>query len=224
MLHKFDAEEHGIVEVVDPRELFDRTSRGWRVLAILEAEVVVSKEEEVAPPPPPPPEPNVYPSNTYAPSINPTYARHFTETHFTYVLAQPKDQRIEELVAERDEAMGERQTQGSRADELESEVANLRKQVRGQTTIEDKLEKDLAAALGAVEEANAKADEAEKKRKAAITAMNKATKLYQGQMEILWNELGAAKMRELLGHDVESPIPLPKPKTAMERIADDDTP
>lgn len=226
MLHKFEGEEHGIIEIATTMgEVRDRTSRGWRLLAILEAEVVVPQQEEVSPPPPPQRDPNDY-GNTYnpTPDINPSYTRHFTETQFTYVLAQPKDQRIEELVTERDDAVGARQTQWDRAVELESEVESLTKQVKGGTEIENKLEADLAAAVKATQEANDKVTAEAQKRKDAVEAGGKATRVYNQRMEILWQELGAARMRELLGHDVESPIPLPKPKSAMERIADDETP
>lgn len=219
MLHKFEGDEHGIIEITHSDGVRAMTGRGWKLLAILEAEVVVSKEEEVAPLPP---EPGTFP--TAIPTANPTYTRHFTETRFTYVLAQPKDQRIDDLVEERDKAINDLAAQWERTNELETDVANLTKQVEGGTEIESQLEGDLAKARAAVQEANDKASEEERSRKEAVTAGNKAAKRYREHMETLWQELGAARMRELLGHDMESPIPLPKPKTAMERIAEDGGP
>ena len=223
MLHTFEDEEHGIVSVTHSDGVRTMTNRGWKLLAILEAEVVVSKEEEVAPMPPPAPGPDTYGNPCPLSPTNLSYTRHFTETQFTYVMAQPKDQRIEELVEERDKANDERQAQWSRANELESEVKGLTKQVEGGTEIENQLEGDLTKARAAVQEANDKVTAEALKRKIAFETLNTATLLHRSQMEILWQELGAAKMRELLGPDVESPIPLPKPKTAMERIADDET-
>lgn len=93
----------------------------------------------------------------------------------------------------------------------EKELQELRQQVRSLQRDIGQTREEESRAFKSMEETRAKYDQ-------SLVAAERA----KNQLQKLWIELGRSKMRELLGSKAEPPDPITEPKTAHERIADDE--
>lgn len=186
----------GPCQVVKEDMLHHLTQNGWRLVAVVQEQTTEPVSDNV-----PNPQTGII---EYVTRYHPS-----TTTHF--ILTQDPNDAMAELQTKLDQAVNERYEAQEKARKLEDRV----------TQVERECEEQIRRLRREAEDAAQQRDKAYTELEQAMGKLNELNEL-EDRMKRLWTQLGVERMRQLLGEGVECPLPVTEPKSAHQRVAEDD--